>query len=184
MKNEIVNKSALILTADIFEDLEVFYPLFRLKEEGWKVTVAAPALEEIHGKHGYKLKPDARIDEVNPDDYSILILPGGSKDGAPGIVRNLKAAHDIARNFFERNKLVAAICHGPYTLISADIVKGKKLTSYQRDGVPEEIKNAGGTWIDAEVVMDGNLVTSRRPGDLPAFMKEIFRIIERESKLT
>jgi protease I len=171
---------AVILTADQFEDMEVLYPLNRLLEEGWQVDVAAPKIEEIHGEFGYAvLMPEITIDEVDPDAYDLLIIPGGSPDGAPSTVRKLKKAQEIAKSFFAKNKPVASICHGPWTLAEADVVKGKHLTTYWHDGVPEDVKKAGGLWEDKEVVVDGNLVTSRWPGDLPAFMKEVMKLIKK-----
>ncbi len=168
---------ALVLTADKFEDMEVYVPIFRLQEEGWKVDVAAPKKEEINGENGYTLKPDVTIDEVNPDGYDLLIIPGGSTDGAPATVRKMKGAKDIAKSFFAKNKPVASICHGPWTLADAGVVKGRHLTSFWYDGVPEAVKKAGGIWEDKEVVTDGNLVTSRYPMDLPAFMRALMKLI-------
>lgn len=173
-------KKAIVLTADRFEDMEVFFPVFRLLEEGWRVDVAAPKKEEIHGENGYMLLPDKTIDEVNPDEYNILIIPGGAPDGAPTTVRTIKKAQEIAQSFFTKNKLVVSICHGPYLLVSAGLVKGRHLTSYWHDGVPEEIKKAGGIWEDKEVVVDKNLITSRYPMDLPAFMREVMKGIKRD----
>jgi protease I len=170
---------AVVLTADMFEDMEVYFPVFRLLEEGWTVDIAAPKVEELHGENGYTVMPDKTIGEIDPDDYDLLIIPGGSPDGAPSTVRHMKQAQDIARSFFAKNKPVASICHGPYTLVSADLVKGRHLTSFWHDGVPEEIRNAGGIWEDQDVVVDGNLVTSRWPADLPAFMRELTRLIAR-----
>jgi len=170
------SRKAVVLTADKFEDMEVYFPVFRLREEGWKVTIAAPTMEVIYGEHGYGLEPDTTIDKVNPDDYDLLIIPGGSPDGAPSTVRKIIKAQDIAKSFFAKNKPVAAICHGPYTLISAGLVKDRHLTSYWHDGVPEEIKKAGGIWEDKDVVVDGNLVSSRWPMDLPAFMREVINL--------
>jgi len=174
------HRKAIVLTADKFEDMEVYYPVFRLQEEGWIVSVATPTSEKIHGKHGYGLTPDLTIGEVNPDDYDLLILPGGPANGAPAEVRKNTKAQDIAKSFFIKNKPVGAICHGPYTLISAGLVKGRHLTSYWHDGVPEEIKEGGGLWEDKEVVVDGNLVSSRWPMDLPAFMREVIKITDRK----
>lgn len=168
---------AIVLTADQFEDMEVYFPVFRLQEEGWIVTIAAPTMQTIYGEHGYGLKPDTTIDKVNPNDYDLLILPGGSPEGAPATVRKIKEAQDLATSFFAKNKLVATICHGPYTLVSAGLVKGRHLTSYWHDGVPEEIKKGGGIWEDKDVVVDGNLVSSRWPMDLPAFMREVMKIV-------
>jgi protease I len=183
--NDPSQRKAIVLTADQFEDLEVYFPVFRLQEDGWKVVVAAPTMKEIYGEHGYGLDPDTTIDRVNPDDYDLLILPGGAPDGAPSTVRNIAKAQEIAKSFFAKNKPVAAICHGPYTLISAGLVKGRHLASYWHDGVPEEIRKGGGIWEDKDVVVDGNLVTSRWPMDLPAFMREIINLttnskVERE----
>ena len=170
-------KRAVVLTADKFEDMEVYFPVFRLIEAGWKVDVAAPKKETIHGEHGYEIEPDITIADVNPDDYDLLFIPGGFPDGAPATVRKMKEAQEIAKSFFAKNKSVASICHGPWTLASADVVRGRKLTSYWHDGVPEDVKAAGGNWVDAEVVVDGNLVTSRWPYDLPAFMRELMKLV-------
>ncbi len=173
-------KKAVILTADQFEDMEVMYPLFRLQEEGWRVDVAAPKIEEIHGEFGYgALMPDMTIAEVDPDKYDLLVVPGGSPDGAPSVVRKIKKAHEITKSFFSKNKPVASICHGPWTLADADVIKGRELTSYWHDGVPESVKEAGGKWIDKEVVVDRNLVTSRWPADLPAFMREVIKLVNK-----
>lgn len=170
---------AVILTADKFEDLEVFFPYFRLLEEGLEVDVAAPEKGEIHGIRGYDLEIDKTFKEVNPDDYDVLILPGGPPDCAPITIRNNQSAQSIAKSFFAANKLVAAICNGPYTLVSAGLVKGRKLTSCWENKLPEEIKKAGGKHVDMEVVVDGNLITSRYPGDLPYFMREMLKMIRK-----
>lgn len=170
-------KKAVILTADKFEDMELFFPLFRLNEAGWHVDVAAPKKKEIGGEHGYSIEPSLTIDEVNPDNYDLLIIPGGFPNGAPATVRKIKKAQDITKSFFQKNKLVASICHGPWTLASSDVVRNRHLTSFWHDGVPEDIKAAGGVWEDKEVVVDGNLITSRWPMDLPAFMREIMKKI-------
>ena len=170
-------KKAIILTADKFEDMEVFFPLFRLQESGWKVDVAAPTKDSISGENGYDLIPTLTIDEVDPDVYDLLLIPGGSSTGAPSVVRKSTKAKEITRSFFAKNKPVGSICHGPWTLVDADVIKGRHLTSYWHDGVPEDVKKAGGIWEDADVVVDGNLVTSRYPMDLPAFMRELMIII-------
>ena len=166
---------ALILTANEFEDMELFFPYFRLLEEGVHVDIAAPETGVIHGEHGYSLKITKTIDEVDPDQYDLLLVPGGFPDGAPATVRKIKRAQEIAQSFFAKNKPVAAICHGPWLLVSADVVRGRHLTGFWEDGVPEDIKAAGGVWEDKEVVVDGNLITSRWPMDLPAFMREIMK---------
>ncbi len=173
---------ALILTADKFEDMELFFPYFRLLEEDLEVDIAAPERGRIEGEHGYELEVELTFDEVNPDDYVLLVIPGGSPNGAPSVVKKNTKAQAIAKSFFISNKPVSSICHGPWLLASADVVRGRHLTSYLYDGVPEDIKKAGGIHEDKEVVVDGNLVTSRYPGDLPAFMRETVRMIKRIAK--
>ena len=162
---------AVVLTADKFEDTELIVPYFRLLESGARVDIAAPTKQWIGGEHGYSLGPDLSIDEVDPDSYDLLIVPGGFPDGAPATVRELPKAREIARSFFARSKPVASICHGPWLLAAADVVRGRRLTSFWHDGVPEDVKAAGGLWEDADVVVDGNLVTSRWPPDLPVFTR-------------
>jgi protease I len=168
---------AVILTADHFEDMELFFPYFRLLEAGVAVDIAAPETGVIHGEHGYSLQVTKTIADVDPDKYDLLVVPGGFPDGAPATVRKVKKAQAIAKSFFAKNKPVASICHGPWLLVSADVVKGRRLTSYWHDGVPEEIKAAGGIYEDNDVVVDGNLVTSRWPMDLPAFTREMMKLI-------
>lgn len=169
--------SAVILTADKFEDLEVIYPFYRLLEEGIRVDIAAPRIEHLHGENGYSVEPTKTFDQIVPEDYDILFLPGGDPQGAPTTVRKHPAAQATARLFMKTDRPVASICHGPYTLISAGVVRGRKMTSFWGDGVPQELINAGAQYIDSEVVVDGNLVTSRYPGDLPAFMREVMKVV-------
>jgi len=173
---------AIILTADKFEDFELFFPYFRLIEEGFEVDVAAPKKGHIEGEHGYGLDIQKTFDDVNPDDYDLLIIPGGAPDGAPAEVRRTKKAQSIANSFIRKEKPLASICHGPWTLVSAGVVKGRRLTSFWGDGVPQEISSAGGDYVDAEVVVDGNLVTSRYPGDLPQFVHETLKMFHTHRK--
>ncbi len=158
---------ALVISADGFEDMELFYPVYRLREHAWQVTVAAPRAVTITGKHGYSIMPDLPTSEVNPDGYALLVIPGGK---GPEEVRLDKDALKIVRRFFELKKPVAAICHGPQVLISAGVMKGRKATCWR--GVRDDMVAAGADYSDEEVVVDGNLVTSRMPDDLPAFMRE------------
>jgi len=167
----------LVLTANKFEDLELIVPYFRLLEAGGHVDIAAPTMDEISGEHGYCVMPDLLITDADPDDYGLLLVPGGFPDGAPATVRDIPEAQAIARSFFASNKPVAAICHGPWLLAAADVVRGRRLTSYWQDGVPEDVRAAGGEWEDAPVVVDGNLVTSRWPPDIPVFTEELMRMI-------
>jgi len=169
-----MTKKVLIITTDNFEDLELFYPYYRLKEEGFEVHVAS-SKERISGKHGYTIKVDKIFDDVNPEEYDALVIPGGR---APESVRLNEDAIEITRHFFNNNKPVAAICHGPQVLISAGVVRGRKLTSWY--GIKDDIIVAGGIWEDSPVVVDNNLVTSRHPGDLHVWMKEFIRILREQ----
>jgi len=163
---------ALIISADNFEDSELLVPYYRLQEAGIEVIVASLCREAIKGKHGYEVAVTMKLEEVNSDDYAVLVLPGGK---APAVLRKEPKALEIARNFFSHGKPVAAICHGPQILISAGLLKGRRATCYQ--SVADELKEAGGLYEDLEVVIDVNLVTSRQPSDLPAFMRETMKKI-------
>jgi len=163
---------ALILSADFFEDAELLTPYYRLKEVGIEVDVASFEKGKITGKHGYSFEVDIAFKDVNPKDYDLLILPGGK---APERVRLDKNALAIAKHFFEENKVVASICHGAQILISADLVKGRKVTGWR--GIQDDIKAAGAEVPDVEVVVDGNLVSSREPSDLPSFNRELMKKI-------
>ncbi len=164
--------NVLIISADNFEDAELLCPYYRFKEEGWHVDVASMRKGMIKGKHGYEISVDKTFSDVKPDEYQILVLPGGK---APAAVRTEEKALDIVRSFFRENKPVAAICHGPQILMSAGVIKDKTATCYKT--VAEEMKAAGVNYVDKEVVVDGNLVTSRQPSDLPAFMREVMKKI-------
>lgn len=164
---------ALIISADNFEDTELLVPYYRLKEANYTVAVASISRGIIQGKHGYEVAAYKTLDDVNPADYAILILPGGE---APTLLRKEPKMLEIARSFFARNKPVAAICHGPQILISAQLLLGRRATCYNL--VADELKEAGAFYEDREVVVDGNLITSRQPGDLPAFMREVMKQLE------
>lgn len=168
---------ALILSADQFEDTELLVPFYRFQEEGIAVDVASLKKGTITGKHGYAVEANKTLDEITADEYDILILPGGK---APETVRKQKKAVEIAQHFFQENKPVAAICHGPQTLITAGLLKGRRATSYR--SVAQEMKEAGALYEDSEVVVDGNLVTSRQPSDIPAFVRETLKLIRNEAE--
>ncbi|ADI73596.1 intracellular protease, PfpI family [Methanohalobium evestigatum Z-7303] len=165
---------ALIISADGFEDLELFYPLNRLKEEGVDVKIASMEKGTITGKHGYPADVDLTFDEINPDDFDMLVISGGK---APEKVRLDEKAIKITKHFFDKNKPVASICHGAQILISAGVVKGRKATCYI--GVRDDLKVSGANYEDKEVVVDGNLITSRNPNDLYAFGREIVKMISK-----
>jgi protease I len=164
----------LIISADNFEDTELLVPLYRLQEEKFHVDIASSTRGMIKGKHGYEVEANKSLKEVDPAHYDALVLPGGK---APETIRKSDDALAIARHFFQKNKPVAAICHGPQTLISAGLIKGKHATSYK--SVAKEMKDAGVLYEDSEVVVDGNLITSRQPSDLPAFMREIMKMLKK-----
>jgi archaeal arginyl aminopeptidase len=160
----------LMISADNFEDSELLFPYYRLREEGIDVDIASVSKGKIRGKHGYEIEANKSLDEVRPEEYDMLILPGGK---APAAVRKEKKALEITQYFFGKNKPVSAICHGPQILISAGLMKGRHATSYK--SVAPELKEAGALYEDKEVVIDGKLVTSRQPSDLPAFMRETMK---------
>jgi protease I len=166
---------ALIISADNFEDTELLYPYYRFREEGFEADIASFKKGPIKGKHGYEIDANKSLGDIVPDQYDILILPGGK---APETIRKDKNAVGIAKHFFQSNKPVSAICHGPQILITAGLLKGRHVTCYKSVG--QEMKDAGAVYTDKEVVVDGNLVTSRQPSDLPAFMREIMKIIRAE----
>ena len=163
----------LIISADNFEDTELLVPYYRMLEEGHDVDIASMKKGKIRGKKGYEVEANKALKDVNSGDYDFLILPGGK---APEAIRKEQKALEVARDFFDKNKPVAAICHGPQTLISAGLMKGKHATCYR--SVAPEMKEAGADYEDKEVIVDGNLITSRQPSDLPAFMKEIMKKIK------
>ncbi|MFH1722793.1 MAG: type 1 glutamine amidotransferase domain-containing protein [Candidatus Altiarchaeota archaeon] len=164
---------ALILAADGFEDSELFSPYHRLREEGIEVHIASSKKEKITGKHGYTYEVDKTFKEVDHQEYSTLIIIGGK---APEKMRLDPDALRIVQAFDRGNKTIAAICHGPQVLISADVLKGKRATSYK--GILDDVKMAGAEVSDEEVVVDGNLITSRHYNDLSAFNREIIKKIK------
>jgi protease I len=163
---------ALFLSADNFEDSELLVPYYRLLEAGYTVDVASNKRDMIRGKHGYEVKVTKQFSEINPGDYGVLVLPGGK---APAAIRDDKTVQDIARSFMSEGKPLAAICHGPQILISANLVRGKRCTCYKE--VMTELREAGAQYEDTEVIVDGNLITSREPKDLAAFDRELMKLL-------
>ena len=156
---------ALILAADGFEDLTVFIPWYRLREEGMEVRLAGPMMHALTGLHGYQVEPDFRIHEVNPAEYDALIIPDGP---AGERLRLLEEAVDVTRTFVQDGSTrVAAIGHGPQLLISAGVLDGRMVTC--DPGIRDDVRAAGAIYRDEAVIRDGNLITTRGPDDLPAF---------------
>lgn len=167
---------ALIISADNFEDSELLFPYYRLREEGIQVDIASIRRGRIKGIHGYAVDANKDFQETRPDEYDLLFLPGGK---APERIRKENGAIAIARHFMEHRKPVSAICHGPQLLITAGSLKGRHATCYK--SVAQEMKECGAHYEDKEVVVDGNLVTSRQPSDLPALMREMMKILKKTS---
>jgi len=167
-------KEIIVLTADEYEDLEAWYPILRLKENGANVTVVASdnVNRLTKSKHGYPLEADKMAAEVDPTEYDGVIVPGG---WAPDKLRRCDNTLKLVKKINEAGGLVAAICHGGWVLASADIIKNKKLTS--TEAIKDDLENAGAEWVNKEVVIDDNLITSRSPADLPAFMMEIIKYL-------
>lgn len=163
----------LMITEDRNDDSEVLYPFYRMQEQGWDVDVAALTKKTVASKYHFAVEANKSVAECNAADYDGLILPGGS---APEKLRLNADAVRLTKEIFAAGKPVCAICHGPQMLISADVVRGKKATCYP--GIADDLKNAGALYEDAPVVVDGNLVTSRRPQDLPYWMREFVKLFK------
>lgn len=159
---------ALIISGDKFEDSELLVPRYRLLEENIAVDIASIKAGPIIGIHGYTVMAEYSLEEIDPSSYELLLLPGGR---APAALREIGEALSIVRHFFDENKAVAAICHGPQILVSAKVLSGKKATCYKN--IAAELIDAGANYQDEVVVVDNNLITSRIPSDLPAFCREI-----------
>jgi len=166
-------KKILIFLERGVEDSEFIYPYYRFQEENYKIDIIAPkAKQQYNGKHGVPFTSDVSPKEVNVNDYEALIVPGGQ---APDRMLSNSDLVEIVREANRKGKIVAAVCHGPQLLIEADIVRGKKATGWP--SVRTDLKNAGATVVDQSVVIDGNIVTSRSPDDLPAFCKATIKLL-------
>jgi protease I len=157
-----------VLAEDLYEDLELWYPALRLREAGADVAIVGGGRDIYKSKHGYPVKADAPAEQINVADYDAVIIPGGF---SPDLMRRHQAMVDLVRDAFERGKVVAAICHGGWMLASANILRGRRVTGFY--SIKDDLVNAGASFEDREVVRDGNLVTSRKPDDLPAFCRTI-----------
>lgn len=169
------NKKVLSLIYDDFEDLELWYPILRLREEGVKVVVAGEkANEKYVGKYGVPAYSDCSFLEVNVEEYDGILIPGG---WAPDKLRRFPEVLEIVAKMNEQNKVIGQICHAGWVSISAKILNGKNVTS--TPGIKDDMENAGATWIDEPVVVDGNIVSSRRPMDLPNYMKKYIEVLSK-----
>ncbi|MFW6117042.1 MAG: type 1 glutamine amidotransferase domain-containing protein [Thermoproteota archaeon] len=165
----------LIMVEDGVEDVEFIYPYYRFQEAGYEVEVVAPdAGETYKGKHGVPFKSDLSPEEVDVDEYDALVIPGGR---APDRMRIDHGLVKIVEEADGKEKVIAAVCHGPQMLIEAGVMKGRKATCWK--SVITDLKNAGANYVNAPVVVDENLVTSRFPGDLPRFCQETLKILSK-----
>ena len=156
----------LVFVEHYYEDLELWYPKIRLEEEGMNVVVAGPERRNYPGKNGYPCMPDLTIDDVNTKEYDGLVIPGG---WAPDKLRRIPRVLEIVREFQHDVKTIGMICHAGWVPISAGILKGRKVTGVS--AIRDDLQNAGATFVDLSVVIDGNLVSSRTPKDLPDFCR-------------
>jgi protease I len=174
VKMSLEGKRVAVLAEDNYQDLELWYPLLRMREAGAEVKVIGTGSAETYtGKYGYPVTVDAAADEVKAADFDAVIIPGGY---APDRLRRYPAVLKLVREVFKQGKVVAAICHAGWVPVSAGILKGKKATCFF--AIKDDVVNAGATYLDQEVVQDGNLITSRRPDDLPAFCRTIIAALE------
>ena len=166
---ELSGKRIAVLAENNYQDLALWYPLLRLREEGAEVKVIGTGSADTYtSKHGYPVTVDASADQVSADDFDAVVIPGGY---APDLMRRYDAVLRLVREAFEQGKVVAAICHAGWVLVSAGVLKGRRVTSFF--AIKDDMINAGAEWVDEEVVRDGNLITSRMPSDLPAFCRTI-----------
>ena len=174
----IAGRHVLIVATDRFEESELFEPLERLRAAGARVSLAALSMNPIQGtvldEPGRAIAPDLPIGDVNPDDYDALLLPGGV--GNPDRLRMEPAAVALVRAFSDCAKPVAAICHGPWLLVEADVLRGRRATSWP--SIRTDLRNAGAIVLDEPVVVDGNLITSRKPDDVAQFSAALIAALE------
>mgnify|MGYP001616114049 CR=1 FL=1 len=168
-------KKVLILVEKDFQDMEVMYPYYRLKEAGFDVKVAGSGEKVYEGKYGYPIETNGKIENFKSKDFDCVVVPGG---WAPDHMKRNKAMVNFIKEMDDKGKIIAAICHAASLLVSANILKGKKMTCFM--AVKDDAINAGADYIDEEVVVNGNLITSRMPDDLPAFCREIIKALNKQ----
>ena len=167
-------KKVAVLLEDHYQVLEVWYPYLRLREDGIKTVFVGTGKKQYVSKEGYPADQELSIKDADPDEFDGLIIPGGY---APDILRRHKEVNDFVKTMDKKKKLVAGICHAGWVLVSAGILKGRKATCFS--AIKDDVVNAGADYLDQEVVVDANLITSRNPFDLPAFCREIIKYLKR-----
>lgn len=166
-------KKVAILLENVYEDPEFWYPYYRLIEAGAEVTIIAPEVGEYKSKYGYPARSDLAASDAKAGQYDAVIVPGGF---SPDYMRRSAAMVKFLKEAYTLGKIVAAICHGPWMLVSIDALRDRKATSYF--SIKDDLVNAGAIYVDESVVRDGNIITSRRPSDLPDFCREIISALK------
>ena len=173
---QLSGRRVAILAENLYQEMELWVPYYRLKEEGAEVhVVGAGGAKSYTSKHGYPVNVDKQAEQVSGVEYDAVVIPGGF---APDMMRRSPAMVKLVREAHEHGKVVAAICHAGWMPASAGILKGKRATSFF--SIKDDVANAGATWVDEEVVVDGNLITSRKLDDLPAFCREIVKALAKK----
>ena len=166
----------LVLAADLFEDMELLYPVYRLREEEIDVTIAGVTADDVIGKKGHgPVKVDATVDDIDPSQFHALVIPGGF---APDKLRRSERVLSLVDAFNAAGKPIAFICHAGWVPISANIIKGRRATSV--DAIRDDMVNAGADWVDEPCVVDGNLISARTPSDLGPWMKALLAALDAE----
>ena len=180
MSQELNNKKIAILVADGFEQVELTKPKQAFEEAGAQTHIISPNSDRVQGWNHYDKADffdiDVALDDADSANYDALLLPGGTAN--PDQLRTKEKAVQFIKSFFDAGKPVAAICHGPWTLVEADVVKGRTVTSWS--SLQTDLKNAGATWVDKEVVEDNGLITSRNPDDIPAFNAKAIEVFAKQ----
>ena len=167
------NKRVAVLVEQKYEEMEVWYPVFRLREAGCQVTLVGPEAGKTYpSKLGYPAKADVSAADTSADEFDAVVIPGGF---SPDYIRRSEPMLKLVRDAFAAGKPVAAICHGPWVLCSTPALKGRQATGFH--SIRDDVVNAGATWVDKEVCVDGNVITSRTPDDLPAFLRAILKAL-------
>jgi protease I len=167
-------KSVAVLIEQQYQEMEVWYPVYRLKDAGFNVVLVGPEAGKTYpSKLGYPAKSDAAAKDVTASQFAAVVIPGGF---CPDYIRRSEAMLKLVRDMHETKKPVAAICHGPWVLCSTQALKGRKATCFH--AIKDDVINAGATYVDEEVVVDGHVITSRTPDDLPAFVRAVMKAIQ------
>ncbi|MFO8032765.1 MAG: type 1 glutamine amidotransferase domain-containing protein [Desulfohalobiaceae bacterium] len=166
-------KKAMVMIEEMYNDYEFIYPYYRLQEAGLEVQVVGPEAGKTYtGKSGTKASSTLSADQADADSFDVLVIPGGY---APDHMRRHQSMVDLVKNMVEKDRVVAAICHAGWMLASAKVLQGRRVTSFF--AIKDDLIHAGAKWTDQEVVVDGKLVTSRKPDDLPAFMRYVLGLV-------